>query len=93
MRCLFPESFFDPHIKLPSGKWYEQERYDQIIDEQVNISKYSGSITISDTDELSPHDRKLILGSLMKIHQQEIDAQEKAQGNMVSNRTSTSRYK
>jgi len=78
---------------MPSGRWYEQERYDQILEEQVNISAYSQSISLADTDELSPYDRKVILNTLIKKHQQEIEAQESAQGNIVSNRSSTSRYK
>lgn len=64
-------NFFDPHIELENGRLYTQERYDSILYEQVMISYLSGSISIGDTDLLSPYDRKSIYKALKEIKEQE----------------------
>lgn len=85
-------SFFDPLIKMEDGQWYSQHKYKQIIDEQVAISYASKGISIADTDELSPFDRKLILESILKIKDAEKEAMDKASGNRnISHSRPTSR--
>lgn len=63
-----------------SGRLYKHERYDQIIEEQVAISYASKGISIADTDELSPYDRKIILKSIIKIKESEEEAVKKSKG-------------
>jgi len=65
---------------MNSGKLYRHEKYDEIIEEQTHISYYSKGISIKDTDEMCPYDRNIILQTIIKIKEQEIKAQEKAQG-------------
>jgi hypothetical protein len=72
-------SFFDPLIiNEKTGRTYAQERYEQILEEQVVISYSSKGISIADTDELSPFDRKLILKSILKIKEAEAEKANEA---------------
>lgn len=71
-------SFFDPNIKTDKGRLWKQERYDEILEEQVLISYAAKGISITDTDELTPYDRNIILQSIMKIKDQEAKAQQQA---------------
>lgn len=70
---------------------YKQQRYHEIVEEQVAISYASkGGVTISDTDDISPYDRKIILKSILKIKEAESDAAEKAANPNI--RRTTSRF-
>lgn len=54
------------------GRYTTQIAYDNILQEQVIISYMSkGSVTIADTDLMSPYDRKIIYDSLVKIKEEE----------------------
>lgn len=66
---------------MDDGRWYEQHRYDDIMEEQVTICYISNSITIADTDEMTPYDRGLILKILMQIKNDEKEALEKSMNN------------
>lgn len=70
-------SFFDPDIEI-DGEPYKHLRYKQIINEQVSISYASKGISIADTDELCPYDRKLVLEALVGIRDKEREAIEKS---------------
>ena len=83
-------SFFDPHIEMPNGRLYKQERYDRILEEQVAISYASKGISIADTDQLSPYDRQVILNAIKEIKEAEAEARAQAMGS--SSYHSTSRY-
>ena len=64
---------------MENGLTYKQQRYRDIIDEQVLISYMSkGSLSMTDTEFVSPYDRELILKSIIKIREQELQAQEEA---------------
>lgn len=64
---------------MDNGRTYKSQRYDDIIEEQVLIGYMSkGAIGLSDTDLISPHDRKAVLKSIIKIREQEAAAQEEA---------------
>lgn len=72
-------NFFDPRIEVENGRLYTQVRYDQIIEEQVAISYASkGGISISDTDEMCPYDRSLVLKAIQDIRKAEAETQSKA---------------
>lgn len=76
-RLLQIPSSFDPDIDI-DGIPYKHVRYKQIIDEQVAISYSSKGISIADTDELCPYDRKLVLESLVRIREKEREEIDKA---------------
>lgn len=88
-------NFFVPNINI-NGEPYAAYRYRQIIEEQVSISYASKGISIADTDELTPYDRKLILDSIIKIKDEEKKAIEESRKKADSIRSSrprtTSRY-
>lgn len=73
-------NFFDPDIEI-DGEPYKHFRYKQIINEQVAISYASKGISIADTDELCPYDRKLVLESLVGIRDKEREAIENSYKN------------
>lgn len=73
---------------MSDGRYYKQHRYDQILEEQVSISYAANGISISDTDDLSPYDREMILKTIYKIKEMEREAQERAQGMITSRKTS-----
>lgn len=74
------QSFFDPDIEI-DGEPYKHLRYKQIINEQVAISYASKGISIADTDELCPYDRKLVLEALIGIRDKEREEIEKSYKN------------
>lgn len=68
-------SSFDPHINLPDGKPYKAAKYESIIEEQVRIAYYSkGTISISETDNMTPYDRNLVMKFLKEIVEEENNA-------------------
>lgn len=64
-------SFDPPTINPETGRTYKQERYEQILEEQVMISYVSKGISITDTDYMTPFDRQLVLKILTKIRDKE----------------------
>lgn len=53
---------------MSDNRLYRNIKYDNIIKDQVAIAYISkGGISISDSDELSPYDRKLVLDTLTEI--------------------------
>ena len=69
---------------MPNGKLYRHEKYDEIVQEQTHISYYAKGISIDDTDEMCPYDRKLVLKTIVEIREREIKASESSSG-MLSN--------
>ena len=63
---------------MPSGLWYKQERYREILKEQVTISYLVNGISLTDTDEMTPFDRKLILEIITSIKEKEKEEYEKS---------------
>lgn len=95
MLLLPQESSFDPDYNLPNGKTYKEERYVQIMEEQVAISYASRGISIADTDEMSPFDRKLVLNTIRKIKDNEHEQIERARASRNTGSTTSrqaSRY-
>lgn len=78
-------NFFDPDIEV-EGEPYKHFKYKQIINEQVAISYASKGISISDTDELCPYDRKLVLEALIGIKDKEREEIEKSYQNRSASR-------
>lgn len=78
---------------MPSGRLWKQERYDQIIEEQVSISYAASGISMEYTDDISPYERKMIFDTIMKIQEAKKRAMEEARENRNStNRRPTSRF-
>lgn len=70
------ENSFDPPT-TSDGQPYGPQEYKNIFRTQVMISYLSnGSISIADTDALSPFDKDLLLNALMDIKEQERKAIE-----------------
>lgn len=69
-------NFFDLNINI-KGKTLKHHKYDEIIKEQTMIA-YATHIPISDTDQITEYDRKLILETLKEIKEAESNAYEKA---------------
>lgn len=67
---------------MDNGLTYKQQRYKDIINEQVLISYLSkGALNMVDTEFVTPFDRELILQSIIDIREQEVKAQEEAMKN------------
>ena len=69
---------------MEDGEPYASFRYKQILEEQVTISYASKGISIADTDDLSPYDRKIILESIVRIKEQEKKAVDDAKAGRAS---------
>lgn len=78
---------------MENGRTYKQNRYKQILEEQISISYASKGISIADTDELSPYDRGIILDSITEIKEMEREAAEAAANPNMIHSFSTSRYR
>jgi len=77
-------SFFDQNSISDNGLPYKQNKYKDIIEEQVLISYISQSLTFADTDYLCPYDRKIVLESLKNIKAEEKKQIDESMGVMSS---------
>ena len=75
--CQWTLSFFDPDIKCENGLPYKYNQYIEILKEQVYISYKAKGISIADTDEMCPYDRKLIRDTLLEIQEKENESLQK----------------
>jgi hypothetical protein len=60
------------------GRLSTQIEYDNILKQQVTISYLCNGISISDTDEMTPYDRKIIYDHLCDIKNKEMESFKKA---------------
>lgn len=69
---------FDP-LLTSDGKPYAQLRYKEIIQEQVTIGYLTkGGVTYSDTEEMSPYERKIAMETIKEILKEQAEAQNQA---------------
>ena len=72
------QSFFDP-LLTSDGQPYHRLKYKQIISEQVTIGYLSkGGVSYSDTDNMTPYERKIAYETLKGIYDEQYAAQMKA---------------
>lgn len=77
MHYLLMLTFFAPKFLLPNGEWSTQALYKRIIEDQVFITYHDNGIGWSDTEMMSPMDRRLVRDLLYKIEKDKADQMSK----------------
>ena len=80
LSSVFPSiaNFFDP-LLTSDGQPYYRARYKNIIQEQVMLGYLTkGGVTYGDTENMTPHERKIALDTIKEVIENQSQAQQAA---------------
>lgn len=79
MTFRLTQNFFDPPL-TSDGEPYWRAKYKSIIQDQVVLSYLTkGGVSYGDTENMTPHERKIALDTIKEM----IEAQNKAQQEII----------